>query len=225
MGRLQVRLVETWPIYTDEKTSAKVDVAIYQPLLPDGWFFLGHLAREMPKSWEPAYSGVIERAPTALIVRATEEDPRDPPALSPVEPHLGPTGTPQPLWTDQHSGGKQNIEIYSFNPTETNATYISMGLFASIVDSYGEDPRKKLAWANLVAVHSDLVMPGRVDGQIYRDEGSGANGKGIWRDISLWSVTGENGLAAPSTFVAAAGYPSKPSSTTPAPYLLANVLE
>jgi hypothetical protein len=222
MGSLKVRLVETWPIYTDEKTSAKVDVAIYQPLLPDGWFFLGHLAREMPTSWEPSYPGVIERAPTALLVQPMEDDP---PPLSPVEPHLGPTGTPQPLWTDQHSGGKQNIEIYSFSPIRTDATYISMGLFASIVDSYGEDPRKKLAWANLAAVRSDLVIAGRVDAQIYRDEGSGADGKGIWRDISLWSVSGENGLAAPATFVGADGYHPIPSSTTPAPYLLANVLE
>jgi hypothetical protein len=221
MGKLRVQLVDTQPIYTDEGTGADDDVAIYEPVMPEGWYFLGHLARPMPSNYSYTDRSVVERAPMAVVVQSMDDDLH---ALSPVEPQFE-AGTPKPLWTDQHSGGSQNIEIFAFTPTDTEAAYVPMGLFASIVRHYGEDPRENPIWSRLVAVREDLVVPGQVGTEIYKDKGSGANGDGLWRDISLWGIEGQNGLVPSATFVAAEGYPEDPASTVPAPHLLANVLE
>lgn len=221
MEGLRVQLAVSRPIYTDKETGADLDVAIYEPEVPEGWFFLGHLARRMPGSYEYTNPSVYERAPTAVIVQPEG----DPSVISSVEPELRSNNGWQPLWTDQHSGGKQNIEIYSFAPTQKDPNYVPMGLFASIVSSYGEDPTRKPMWSKLVAVHIDLIATASVRaGEIWNDRDSGADGNGIWRDISLWGMTG-SGLVSSAAFVAAEGYPDRPPlSTRPAPHSLDNLI-
>lgn len=224
MCALNLQLVDTQAIYTDKGSGADMDVAIYQPILPDDggtWYFVGHLAVTMPSSWSYNSSSVAERAPQAYVVQPTCDDPT---AVAIVLPNTE-YGAFQPLWTDQHSGGDQSIELYTFSAQKDGAKYVSLGLFASVVSEYGEDPmttdpmgaNSSPAWNSLVAIRSDLVSAGTVGEQIWNDQHSGADGNGIWQSISLWAISGSGGMG---TFIGAEGYPSDPSSTMPSPQLL-----
>jgi len=185
-----------------------MNVAIYQPSIPEGWYFLGHMAATMPGSYSDDSSIVRQLAPYAIVVQSD-----DPTALSSVTPS-------QRLWTDQHSGGDQNIEIWSFTATQTGAPCVALGLFASIVQHYGTDPTGNPAWANLRMVQQEYLMQvDMVGSEIWNDHHSGADGNGIWRDISLWGLVANVGISL-GTFVAAEGYPASPTSTIPSPWAL-----
>jgi hypothetical protein len=59
---------------------------------------------------------------------------------------------------------------------------------------------------------------------IWKDQGSGSDGGGVWQDISLFGIAGASGLVPASTFVADEGYADPPTtSTTPTPQLLASI--
>jgi hypothetical protein len=219
VAELAIQLWPTRPIYTDKGSGAGLNVAIYEPDgIPEGWYFLGHQARRMPSSWKYTDSEVAARAPTALLVQPTSNDPG---AISQVQPHHDQKGQLQPQWTDQDSHGDQNVEIYSFTASAAG-TYEPFGLFASVVEHYGQDPTQNPAWAKLAAVRNDLVREAQVGAQIWTDQHSGAEGKGEWRNISLWAIAGSLGLVPLDTFVGAEGYGTSPSSTSPPPSLLVN---
>lgn len=209
---LQVRVVPSRAIYTDNNSGADMNVAIYEPIFPeDGdWYFLGHLAVTLPGGHHSIDDPILDKlAPQTIVVRSD-----DPSALCSVTPE-------QKLWTDQHSGGSQDIEIYSFRGDLT-WNYTALGLFASIVHDYGADPQQTPNWNKLRAVRNDLV--GRGYGielssltRAYRDSGSHAHGHGIWEDMSIWNVPGFSGGLHPQTFMLSQGYDAPPGQVIPEP--------
>ena len=209
MSTLKFRVVPTTPIYTDAGSGAHLNVAIYEPQFPaeGGWYFLGHLALVNPLNKGYQDPSVEENAPDAILVQSD-----DPDALSPVKKL-------QQLWTDQHSHGDQNMEIWSFQATKSG-DYHPVGLFASIVKKYGDDPTSQTSWSKLCAVRSDLLLPGNVGSMIWNDHGSHADGAGTWKNISLWHITGTGGILPTKTFLASENYEDPPTAVTPSAYLL-----
>jgi len=213
---LNIQFVNTRPIYTDRGTGADRNVAIFEPIVPDGWYFLGHVAVSTDTSYSVDDPELLRIAPQGLVVQPTE----DPTVLCPVTPG-------QLLWTDADSGGNQDIELYSFVPVvdndDTGATYATLGLFASVVQRYGTDPTTNPSFAKLRAVRADLLVAGARSTMLaWNDQGSGADGAGLWKDVSYWFITGSHsgGLAPVDAFVAAGDYASPPGATVPAPMLL-----
>lgn len=209
---LQIRVVSSRPIYTDNNSGADMNVAIYEPIFPDDgdWYFLGHLAVPLPGGHHPLDDPLLLKlAPQTIVIRSD-----DPNALCPVVPD-------QKLWTDQHSGGSQNIEIYSFK--ETNRwNYTPMGLFASVVNHYGTDPQQNPSWSKLRAVNN--VYLGYAEAlklnslvKVYQDSGSKAEGHGLWQDMSIWNVRSFSQGLCPQTFMLAQGYNDPPNSVMPRP--------
>lgn len=213
---LQIRVVPSRAIYTDNSSGADMNVAIYEPIFPeDGdWYFFGHLAVTLPGGHHSIDDPILAKlAPQTIVVRSD-----DPSALCSVTPD-------QKLWTDQHSGGSQDIEIYSFRGN-SNWNYSAMGLFASIVHDYGADPQQTPNWNKLRAVRNDLVGRGSGYGygialssltRAYQDSGSKAHGKGIWEDMSIWNVPGFSGGLHPQTFMLSQGYDAPPGQVIPEP--------
>ncbi len=213
---LQIRVVPSRAIYTDNSSGADMNVAIYEPIFPEDsdWYFFGHLAVTLPGGHHSIDDPILAKlAPQTIVVRSD-----DPSALCSVTPD-------QKLWTDQHSGGSQDIEIYSFQGN-SRWNYTPMGLFASIVHDYGTDPQQTPNWNKLRAVRNDLVGRGSGHGygialssltKAYQDSGSKAHGKGIWEDMSIWNVPGFSGGLHPQTFMLSQGYDAPPGQVIPEP--------
>lgn len=211
MSQLFVRLVTSTPIWTDHDSKASSHCAIYQPNVPDGWFWLGHLAQWIPSDWKYTDSRVSQLAPLGIVVQAAAASPG---ALGSVQS----SPVPNPLWTDQHSHGDENILIYEPVPEDTN-NYAMMGLFALSGDdlSYSSaDPTKDPTWSTLRAVRKDLLTEAAGVVFAWNDHHTGANGSGTWKDIALWTPHATEGFVAPQTFVATGNY-DVPSSTQSTP--------
>src|SRR5262245_41269559 len=144
-----VCFVPTKPIYTDYHTGADMNICIYEPILPDNtWYFLGHSAVALPDGHHPLQDPLLDAlAPLGIAIRS--DDPTDSTSLSPVVPSKDDKNQYQPLWTDQHSGGDQNIELYSFQASNNPGNYVSLGLFAALPQHYGDDPTKQPTWERL----------------------------------------------------------------------------
>ena len=211
-GQLEIAIVPTTPIYTDQGTDAYLNVAIYQPEVPDGWYWLGNLALPMPGSYGYQDPIVQSLAPYAVIVQ-----PLAPDAICSVT-YPSSNGQAQPLWTDQGSHGTQNVQIWQ--PIPIRQGYSALGLFAQVVANYGGDPTSSSNWNSLCAVKTSLLIPGGVGQFIWNDEHSGAGGSGLWSSIALWNVTGSEGIIPTNTFVATSNYNNPPAGLEPSPNIL-----
>jgi hypothetical protein len=214
-GQLAISIVPTTPIYTDRGTKAGYNLAIYQPMnIPSGWYWLGNLALQLPggTNWEHTDPAVQALAPYAVIVKPIAQD-----AICPIDHN------PTLLWTDEGSHGDQDIEIWQPNPVQQG--YSILGLFAWVDHGYPgpkapEDLVNSEYWNNFAAIKSSLLTPGSPGDFIWNDEGAGANGGGVWDDISLWHVTGASGIIPTNTFIASDNYNNPPTGLTPPPNIL-----
>ncbi len=206
---LAIAIVPTAPIYTDYGSGASLNVAIYRPVsIPDGWYYLGDLAVSLPSSVPYTSPAVANIAPYAVIVQ-----PLDGNAICPVNT------ASEALWTDQHSDGAQDIEIWAPQPAKQG--YTALGLFAWVDEGYDGSPAGSFWWNKLAAINSAFIKPGEFGRMIWSDQNSGAKGSGQWGDIALWSIaTSQLGLIPTNTFVAASDYSSPPVGLVPAPSIL-----
>ena len=209
---LSIAIVPTVPIYTDINTGADYNVAIYRPAsIPNGWYYLGDLALQMPESLPYTSPTVASLAPYAVIVQPLVQG-----AISTVA--AGNT----PLWTDQHSGGTQDIEIWQPQPTQSSG-YVSLGLFALVGHGYGSQPSVDPYWSQLAAINTNLVVAGQAGNLIWNDKNSGSNGSGLWQDIALWTIQGTGGIIPTNTFIAVGNYGMPPAGLVPSPNILGTV--
>lgn len=206
---LAIAIVPTAPIYTDYGSGAGLNVAIYRPVsIPDGWYYLGDLAVSLPSSAPYTSPAVANIAPYAVIVQ-----PLDANAICPVNT------ASEALWTDQHSDGAQDIEIWAPQPAQQG--YTAVGLFAWVDEGYDSSPAGSFWWNKLAAINSAFIKPGEFGRMIWSDQNSGAKGSGQWGDIALWSITtSQIGLIPTNTFIAASDYNSPPVGLVPAPSIL-----
>lgn len=229
---LHIRFVPTRPIYTDNNSGSDMNVCIYEPVLPtdDGntWYFLGHSATPLPAGHHPLNDSLLSSlSPIGIAIRSD-----DPTALASASPN-------QKLWTDQNSGGDQNLELYSIQASQASNNpfnqyqYVALGLFASLPNNYGDDPTTQSSWKNICLVRSDLTQsPYQSNNQtrVWSDSGSGSNGNGIWNKVSFWNTNISNNNNSnvgiyPMTFLASSEDSSnyqdnQPYSTTPTIALL-----
>jgi hypothetical protein len=208
VDNLAIAIVPTIPIYTDIGSGADYNVAIYRPAsIPTGWYYLGDLAVQMPQSLPYNSPIVASLAPYAVIVQPLVSG-----AISTVS--AGNT----PLWTDQHSGGTQDIEIWQFQPTQSPG-YVPIGLFALVGQGYGNPPTVDPYFSKLAAINTESIVPGQSGNLIWNDKNSGSDGNGSWKDIALWTIQG-TGVIPTNTFIAVDNYNAPPIGLVPSPNIL-----
>ena len=139
-------------IYTDSGTGSKLDLAVFQANLPDGFFMLGQHAQQNHSDMiggpiplvKPLASGAIE---------------------FPVDFELE--------WDDKGSGGNEDVSFWRVLPPDN---YIALG--GIVNPGYDKPDHLKSC---IACVRSDLVVQGAVGPKIWDDTGSGAKYDGsIW---------------------------------------------
>ena len=214
MSQLLMRVVPTVPIYTDRGSNGDHDIAIFQPVVPDDWYWLGHCAVAMPESFEITDTSLQRLAPYALAVKPALGDASD------VLCFMKKAGK-EALWTDEKSGG--DLDIALFNPQPESDGYKTMSLFAMVGsgDVYGVDPSKtppwKDLWSRLVAIKTDMLTDtsdASLD-WVWSDLGMGARGSGTYENVTIFRNTGTEGGLAANTMYATNEYPVDPSGFVP----------
>jgi len=121
----------------DHGSGANMDLSVFQPTVPSGYFFLGQVAVQ----------GFPPSCPSScLIVKPMNDDPSNPCLKSP-------TGFSK-VWDNAGSGSSK--PDYSFwQPTCTDSSYVAVGtIFFTGANSQTPDPANYL---NLQMVRNDLV--------------------------------------------------------------------
>lgn len=156
-------------IYSDAGSGAHQDVTIQRPSPEDPTYsIIGDFA----------YRGYGPPTGAAIVVKAVNDDPRQP-ILMP------PTGFRE-VWNDHGSGGNHDGSIWYAVPPDG---YISIGY----VVQGGYSPP---SIGNYVCLRRDWVEQTGASGPIWNDEGSGAH-----KDVGLWGLSG-----VPNSFVAQPNY-------------------
>jgi len=168
-------------IYSDRGTGADTDLAVFEPVIPDGFFMVGHFA-------QPNHQGSMNG--TVPLVK-----PLDPAALA------APVGF-ESYYSDRGSGGDQDVTFFRVIPP---AGYVALGDIVAI----GYAPNPPAYVKNIYrCVRQDLVKQGEFNRSVWTDKGSGADKDGsVWYvHPTTEGVTGyfkvQSGYSIPSAYLA-----------------------
>lgn len=155
VGPLSYRYIRNYAFaYNDRDTDAKRDVTVYRPVPQSGYYPVGYYA-------QGDYS-----SPTGYVLTVQGDVGAGQPLAYPID-YLQ-------VWNDRGSGGKYDGAFW--RPIAPSG-YVALGGVIT-----GENYPKPALTA-VVCVRSDLVVPGKIGAQIWRDSGSGAK-----LDVSVWGI-------------------------------------
>lgn len=141
---------------TDSGSGASMDLSVFQPKVPDGFYFLGQVA----------VSGYPATCPSScVIVKPMNDDP--------ANPCLKPVTTFTSVWNDKNSGKSND---YSFwQPSCGDSNYVAVGLIFFTGPGTNSQAPDASKYPGLVLVRSDLVSSAKCDSTlIWDDAGSHA---------------------------------------------------
>ena len=139
-------------IYTDGGTGSAKDLAVFLPVIPSGYYMVGHFAQ-----WD--HSTFMKG--TVPLVKPLVDGAIKPPADF------------QQVWNDRKSGGRQDVSFWRVIPPPG---YVAVGDVINIGYSPPEDLIKTYA-----CIKADLVVQGKIGPEIWNDRGSGSAKDGsIW---------------------------------------------
>ena len=151
----QLEILTTWEstrIYTDSGTKAKEDLAVFSPVIPSGYYMVGHFAQQdhstMMKGTVPLVKPLVDGA-------------------------IKPPADFQQVWNDKKSGGHQDVSFWRVIPPPG---YVAVGDVINLGYNPPEDLKKTYA-----CISADLVVQGKIGPEIWNDKGSGAHEDGsMW---------------------------------------------
>ena len=162
-------------IYTDSGTGAKQDLSVWKPVLPDGYYMIGHFGQQ---DHAAGLKGPI-------------------PIVKPLDPTtFAPPSTFEQKWNDRRSGGNQDVAFWR---VIAPPGYVALG---DVVSVGNYNPPNELI-NEYACIRSDLVEQGKAGPQIWADHGSGASQDGsMWAvQPTTYGVTGyfrvQSGYSAP----------------------------
>ena len=140
-------------IYSDRGTGANTDLSVFQPVIPNDFFIVGHFG-------QPNHQNQMNG--TVPVIK-----PLDPTAVAPPE-------TFESMYSDQRSGGSQDVTFWR---VIAPPGYVALGDIVNI----GYNPPPASIKDIYRCVRADLVKPGEIDRSVWTDRGSGASKDGsVW---------------------------------------------
>ena len=155
------------PVWNDKGSGADRDGAFYRPRLPEGFFSIGDYGQSNYNTPRRA----------VVVVKAINDDPRDPLLKPPVDYAL--------IWKDTGSGASKDGSFWQPVPPDG---YVCIG---SVVQHGYSKPHRP----DYRCLRYDQVERGEIAGLIWNDRGSGAD-----RDVEIFALGGTNVIYAQDNY-------------------------
>ena len=151
----QLEILTTWEstrLYIDSGTGAHQDLGVFSPVIPSGYYMVGHFAQ---RDHSTMMKGIV-------------------PLVKPlVDGAIKPPLAFEQVWNDKGSGGHQNVSFWRPVPPPG---YVAVGDVINLGYNPPEDLKKTYA-----CIKADLVVQGMIGPEIWSDKGSGADQEiSIW---------------------------------------------
>ena len=151
----QLEILTTWEgtqIYKDNGTGAAKDLAVFSPVIPTGYYMVGHFAQQDHSTFMKG---------TVPLVKPLVDGAIKPPLDF------------EQVWNDKHSGGAQDVSFWRVIPPPG---YVAVGDVINLGYCPPESLRQTYA-----CIKADLVVQGKIGPEIWDDKGSGADEDGsVW---------------------------------------------
>ena len=151
----QLEILTTWEskcIYTDNNSGANEDLAVFSPVIPSGYYMVGHFAQQDHSTFMKG---------TVPLVKPLVDG-----AVKPPE-HF------EEVWNNKGSGGGEDVSFWRVIPPPG---YVAVGDVINLGYNSPEDLKKTYA-----CINADLVVQGTIGPEIWNDKGSGADQDGsMW---------------------------------------------
>ena len=151
----QLEILTTWEstrLYIDRGTGSKKDLAVFSPVIPSGYYMVGHFAQRdhstMMKGTVPLVKPLVDGAIKPLVDF-------------------------QLIWHDKGTWGHKDVSFWRVIPPPG---YVAIGNVINL----GYDPPRELK-KTYACINADLVVQGKIGPEIWNDKGSKAKSDvSIW---------------------------------------------